>query len=142
MKKIKSIIRVLFFASVTLSSCGINSEESKVEESEIFKIGSTYAFFIQGCNFECAECDESWKLKFLDKENAELWSHSSSSNFPSCKSEVKYSYQNETISIVSINNSNVSSQCISSIIGDYKYNSSKKLFVSLKNPNCNLNWYE
>lgn len=142
MKRVTTIFGALFFTSSVLTSCGSSSQESNSEESEILKIGSTYAFFTQGCNFECTECNESWKLKILDNENAELWSHSSSSDFPSCKSEMKYSYQNETITISSINNSNVSSQCISSIIGDYKYNRSKKLFISLKDPNCNLNWYK
>ncbi len=132
---------LIFSTALTVISCGGSSKEEV--SNDTLKIGSTYAFFTQGCDFDCNECQESWKLKILDKENGELWSHFSSSDSPySCKSQIKYSYQNETISILSINNTNISSQCKSSIKGDYKYNSSKKHFISIKNPDCNLNWYK
>ena len=132
----------LFYLSLVLPllfSCGDASGDAG---EEIFKIGSTYAFFTYGCEFDCDECSSSWKIKFIDKSNAELWSHTSSSDFPSCKSDVKYKYENEIISITRISNSNVSSSCKSSITGDYKYDSEKRLFISTKDSDCNLNWYK
>ena len=121
----------------------------KTNKEENFKIGSTYAFFTSGCDFNCNECDYIWKIKFVNDKTAELWSHSSKSDFPSCKSDVTYSYANDVIDIKSINNSNVSSSCKSSIIGKYKYTEKKngfgdiiKVFQSQKDSDCNLSWYK
>ena len=129
----------LLFVLPLLFSCGDSSSDAG---EEIFKIGSTYAFFTHGCDFNCDECSSSWKIKFIDENNAELWSHTSSSDYPSCKSDVKYKYDNETVTIISISNSNVSSSCKSSITGDYKYDSAKKLFISTTDSDCNLKWYK
>jgi hypothetical protein len=134
----KSILLLLLSINL-LISCG-NKEEDKL------KLGSTYAFFTQECRFDCYECSPNWKIKFIDWENAELWSHSDTREYPSCKSEVKYKFKNDIVSIKSISNPNVSFGCIETIKGDYKYQelngSGTFVFSKLNNPSCNFSWYK
>ena len=143
----KNLLYLLFVLPL-LFSCGDSSSDAK---EEIFKMESVYYFHSDGCNFNCDECDSNWLIVFSENFatlNAFNDSHSDSDEIrrttdSTCPSRAKYEYDNETetISIISISDSYssyVSSSCYSSIIGDYKYDSAKKLFISTKDSDCTL----
>jgi len=133
----------LFVVLAGLGAIFDQEDNGSNKSGRSLEIGSTYAFFGSGCDFQCYECDPDWKIKFIDSQNAELWSHSSrNDNLKSCMSSVKYSFNDDVITIISINNSNISSECKSGIKGSYKYDTSRKLFVSMLNPKCNFTWYK
>jgi hypothetical protein len=135
MNKLKISVYSLLSLILVLTSC---LQENKLKQ------GSIYAFFTQECRFDCYECSNNWKIKFIDEENAELWSHSNTRQYPSCKSEVKYRFENDVVSIKSISNPNVSFNCKQTIIGVYKYKeiNGRPVFSKLNSPSCNFSWFK
>ena len=119
-------------------------EETPVAE-EALKVGEQYYFF-EGSNgdLECPECDPCWCIKFKDETNAELWSKpcSGSTVLKSCSSDVSYKFDKttNTVTILSIVNNNVSSECKSRFIGEWLWSEGQfgKRFYSKNNPGCDF----
>lgn len=99
-------------------------------QSDPLVIGKQYTFY-DGQNriLICEECDPIWDIKFLDNNNAILISRmpNKSENYGSCRSEVKYKYNsaNKTVTILSISNNNVSSDCKNRFLGDWQWKKGK-----------------
>ena len=128
-----------------------NNEINKKETSQstgtknsALTIGQKYYFFDGPGLLECPECDPCWFIQFKDKQNALLWSSpcSGSSSLKSCSSDVscRYEESTNTLTILSINNNNVSSECKTRFIGDWQWSEGKfgKRFYSKNNPGCDF----
>lgn len=128
-------------AVVIVANAGSNgsSRESALQ------IGEKYNFF-DGSNgkLECPECDPCWHIKFKDEKNAELWSEpcSGSTYLKSCRSDVSYKFDKttNTVTILSIVNSNVSSECKNRFIGEWQWSEGEfgKRFYSKNNPGADF----
>lgn len=120
---------------IVLSSCG---------EKNNLKLDNRYVFFDGTSNkLQCTECDPIWYVRFIDETTCELWTETGkSSSFPSCKSrgEYKYDLSTQTISLNTISNSNVSSQCLNNLIGEWKWTKGEfgERFYSVKNSDCDF----
>ncbi len=84
------------------------------------------------------------KDKYNCGKIVELLSHQNKREYPSCKSEVKYRFQNDIVSIKSISNPNVSFNYIQTIKGNYKYKeiNGRPVFIKLNSPSCNFSWFK
>ncbi len=109
-------------------------------------IGQTFTFYdgIRG-ELNCSECDPIWEIKFKDKSNAILISRQAnkSSDYGSCRTTVKYKYNSatKTITILELNNNNVSSGCLNMFIGDWQWKKGKFFdmrFYSKSHPDCDF----
>jgi hypothetical protein len=137
MKNLMTIFGGILCISFILSSCG---------GGNALQIGKEYTFF-DGSNgsLECPECDPVWCIKFIDETNAELWSRplSSSSVLKSCSSNVTYKFDKttNTVTILDIINSNVSSECKNRFTGEWQWADGKfgKRFYSKNNAGCDFN---
>jgi len=95
-----------------------------------FNTGQVYDFF-DGMDdkLSCYECDPCWHIKFLDDQNAEVWSTpcSGSSSLMSCSSDAKYNYDKESkvVTIISVSNNNVSYSCLSKFTGKWSWKDGK-----------------
>ena len=117
-----------------------NAGKSKGSENAL-DIGTEYNFYFDAKGDDvCSECDACWLIKFKDETSAELWSRpcSGSTILKSCNSDVLYTFDKKTntLTILNINNSNVSSVCKNRFKGDWKWGEGKygKKFYSVRNP--------
>jgi hypothetical protein len=99
-------------------------------QSNPILIGKTYTFYDGPQSvLNCSECDPIWDIKFLDKLNAVLISRQAnkSSDYGSCKTNLKYKYNEttKTVTIIELNNKNVSSRCLNMFIGDWQWRKGK-----------------
>jgi hypothetical protein len=89
-------------------------------------IGKKYTFY-DGRNrlLECYECNPIWEITFVDKNNAILISRKpeKSSQYGSCRSDVKYRYNlsSKTVTIISVSNEHVSDECKNKFLGDWQW---------------------
>jgi len=118
-------------------------EETPVAE-EALKVGEQYYFEGSNGDLECPECDPCWCIKFKDETNAELWSKpcGGSTVLKSCSSDVSYKFDKttNTVTILSIVNNNVSSECKNRFIGEWLWSEGQfgKRFYSKNNPGCDF----
>ncbi len=125
-----------------------SSDQSIHEQSHdqpILEIGKQYHFFDGSNNtFVCAECDPCWCIEFKDESSAKLWSKpcNGSSALKSCSSEVSYKFDENTntVTILNVNNSNVSTECKNLFIGDWQWSNGKfgMRFYSKSHPGCDF----
>ena len=134
---------LLFAIAIVFTGCGGKSTTEKI--SGPLELNKEYHFYDENDELECAECDRCWKIKFTDESNGELWSKpcGGSSSLQSCKSTFAYQYNKETktVSIKSIDNSNVSGDCKSKFIGDWIQSKGKfpgERFYSKNNPGADF----
>ena len=133
-KYIISFILVFVFTNETYS------------QNNPLEIGHTYTFFdgTKGA-LNCSECDPIWEIKFIDRANAVLISRQAnkSSEYGSCRTNLKYIYNSatKTVTIIEISNKNVSSSCLNMFIGDWQWKKGKFLdmrFYSKLHPECDF----
>jgi hypothetical protein len=115
--------------------------EGSNQNSSPLILDKEYYFYDETDELNCPECDPCWKIKFIDKTNGELWSKpcSGSSVLKSCQSKFIYKYneENKTVSIMSIDNNNVSKICKRKFLGDWVWSKGKfpqMRFYSKNNP--------
>tara|TARA_B110000971_G_C19988072_1_gene490582 strand:+ start:263 stop:1141 length:879 start_codon:yes stop_codon:yes gene_type:complete len=115
-KKIISILGVIYFTSTILISCGHNN----------VAIGSTYEFNSNAIlQDNCSECDSRWFIEIVDEKTAFIWSAPNSNrNLISCKTQIGYDFDTETGSLIidNIENKNINSSCKQKILGTYTLN--------------------
>jgi hypothetical protein len=109
-------------------------------------IGRTFTFY-DGTRGElnCSECDPIWEIKFVDKSNAILISRQAnkSSEYGSCRTSLKYKYNvaTKTITILELNNNNVTPRCLNMFIGDWQWKKGRFFdmrFYSKLHPDCDF----
>lgn len=115
------------------------------QKSSPLILDKEYYFYDENDELNCAECDPCWKIKFIDKFTGELWSKpcSGSSVLKSCKSKFTYEYneENNTVTIKSIDNNNVSESCKRKFMGDWVWSKGKyplERFYSKNNPGADF----
>lgn len=134
MKKLMTIYGLIIFAFSIFTSCGGGSN---------LRIGQTYTFFDgQNSSLQCYECDPIWCIKFTNENTCELWTRPNNSDLQSCKTDAKYSYDknNQTITILSISNSNISNECLEKFIGEWQWKKGAfgERFYSKKYSDCDF----
>ena len=133
-RKIKIIFFVLLIGN--LVSC----------ESNPIKISKEYYVNDRDSGLGCYQCDSSWKLKFLNESELELWTYyGDKGQYQSCLSTGNYTYDNDSKTITILNVSSRSAmKCVSRFKGKWKYKeveSGLKGFVSLNNPDWKFQTY-
>jgi hypothetical protein len=145
-KQLKTITSILLFGVFIFLgfSSGEGNDTEKVKEIvEKIEIGHTYTFFDgQSLRLQCNECDPIWCIKFTNENTCELWTRPNNSDHQSCKSNAKYSYDknNQTITILSISNSNISNECLDKFIGKWQWKKGAfgERFYSIKYSDCDF----
>ncbi len=116
MKKLISILVVLFFASTILTNCSGYSNDA---------VGKTYEFKCNNMQNNCSECDSRWFIEFVTDKSATIYSAPSSSSYlKSCKTKIVYDFNSETgsIAINNMENKNINNSCRQFFIGTYTFN--------------------
>jgi hypothetical protein len=126
-----------------------NEEDTKSEVSNKnenpLMLDKEYYFYDENDELNCAECDPCWKIKFIDKSSGEIWSKpcSGSSELKSCQSKFTYEYneQSKTVTIKSIDNSNLTEFCKRKFFGEWVWLKGKypqERFYSKNNPGADF----
>ena len=111
------------------------------------KLSVEYWVNDQDDGLECYECDRSWKLKFLNESEFELWTYyGDKAQYQSCRSTGNYSYDidSKTITILNFSSSNVMN-CVNKFKGKWIYKESDfglYAFFSSKNPSWKFQTYD
>jgi hypothetical protein len=115
-------------------------------QSNPFQIGKIYTFYDGSASvLQCYECDPIWEIKFIDKSNAILISRqpNKSSDYGSCRTNVKYKYnvKTKTVTILQLSNSSVSQECLNKFLGEWQWKKGKYFdmrFYSKNNLECDF----
>ncbi len=109
-------------------------------------IGKTFTFYGGPTGeLNCNECDAIWEIKFKDASNAIMISRqpNKSSEYGSCRTTLKYKYNQttKTITLLDLNNKNITNDCLNMFIGDWQWKKGKYFdmrFYSKSHPNCDF----